>query len=67
MMHGKAIWKPEVDEITKASRGIAPGPHKGGLHHPAWTLSCNDQHADTHRVMSYSHKTQSFMTNKGEQ
>ena len=28
-MHGKAIWKPGIGEIAKASRDIAPGPHKG--------------------------------------
>ena len=37
MMHGKAIWKPEICEMAKASRDIAPGPHKGGLQQPIWT------------------------------
>ena len=31
MMHEKAIWKPGIGEIVKASRGIAPESHKGGL------------------------------------
>ena len=31
MMHGKAIRKPWIDEITKASRGIAPCTPQGGL------------------------------------
>ena len=29
-MHGKAIWKHGIGKIAKASRDIAPGPHKGG-------------------------------------
>ena len=33
-MHGKAIWKPRLGEIAKASRGIAPGPHKRGFTAP---------------------------------
>ena len=33
-MHRKAIWKPGIGEIPNVSRGIAPGPHKVGLHHP---------------------------------
>ena len=37
MMHGEAIWKPGIGEITKASRGIAPEPQKWGLQHPIWT------------------------------
>ena len=28
-MHGKAIWKHGIGKIAKASRDIAPGPHKG--------------------------------------
>ena len=31
MMHGKAIWKPGIDEIAKASRGIAPWTPQGEL------------------------------------
>ena len=60
-MHGKTIWKPGIGKIAKASRGIAPGPNKGGFQRPIWTPSCNSQHADARRVMAYSHKTQSFM------
>ena len=40
---------------------------QGGLQHHIWTPSCNDQHADACRVMAYSHKTQTFMENKGQQ
>ena len=29
-MHGKVIWKHGIGKISKASRDIAPGPHKGG-------------------------------------
>ena len=31
MMHGKAIWKPGIAEIVKASRDFSPEPHKEGL------------------------------------
>ena len=31
MLHGKAIWKPGIAEIVKATRGFAPGPHKWDL------------------------------------
>ena len=48
--------------IAKASRGIVPGPHKGGLQHLIWTCSCNGQRADTHWVMTYNQKTQSVMS-----
>ena len=34
MMHGKAIWKPRIAEIVKASRDFAPELHKGALSHP---------------------------------
>ena len=30
MMDRKAIWKPGIAEIVKASRDFAPEPHKGG-------------------------------------
>ena len=30
MKHGKAIWKPGIAEIVKASRDFAHEPHKGG-------------------------------------
>ena len=55
MMYGKAVWKPGIGEIAKASSGIAPEPHKGGLKHPIQTSSCN------------GHKTQFFMKNRGQQ
>ena len=61
MMHGKAIWKPGIGEIAKASKRITPGPHKGGLQRLMWTLSCKSQRAETHWVMAYSHKTRSFI------
>ena len=67
MMHGKAIWKPGVGKIAKASRGIAHGPYKGGLQYLIWTPSSKGQHADIHCVMAYDHKTQSFMKNWGHQ
>ena len=28
-MHGKTIWKLGIGELAKASRDIAPEPHKG--------------------------------------
>ena len=46
MIHGKAIWKPGIGEITKASRCTAPGPRKESLQHLTWTPSCKDQCAD---------------------
>ena len=64
---GKAIWKPGIGEIAKVSRGIAPGPQRWGLQHPIWTPSCNVQRADACWVMAYSHKTQSFIKNRGQQ
>ena len=57
MMDGNAIWKPGIGEIAKASWGIAPEPLKGGLERHIWTPSCKD----VRWVMTYSHKTQSFM------
>ena len=30
-MLGNTIWKSEIGGIAKASRAIAPQPHKGGL------------------------------------
>ena len=33
-MRGKAIWKTGIGEIAKASKDIAPAPHKGGLQRP---------------------------------
>ena len=59
MMHGKAIWKPVIGEIARS--------HKGGLQHLKRTPSCKGQHADKHWVMAYSHKTQFFMKNGGQQ
>ena len=63
-MHGKVIWKPGIGEIVKAFRGIAPRPQ---LQCPLWTPNCNGQHADTRKVVTYSHKTQFFMKNEGQQ
>ena len=34
MMHGKAIWKPGITEIAKASKGFAPGAYKEDLQCP---------------------------------
>ena len=66
-MHGKAIWKPGISEMAKTSRDIAPGPYKGGLQRPIRTPSYNGQRADARWVMTYGHKTQSFMKNGGQQ
>ena len=41
----KGYLKTWISEIAKASRDIAPGPHKGGSQCPIWTAICND-HAD---------------------
>ena len=57
MMDGNAIWKPGIGEIAKASWGIAPEPLKGGLERHIWTPRCKG----VRWVMTYSHKTQSFM------
>ena len=38
MIHGKANWRQEIAETAKASRGIAPGPHKVGLTAPHMNL-----------------------------
>ena len=46
MMHEKAIWKPGIGEIAKASRDTAPGPHKGGFQRLILTPSCKGQRAD---------------------
>ena len=40
MMHGKAIWKPGIRVIAKASSGISRKPYNGDLQHPIWTPSC---------------------------
>ena len=66
-MHGKAIWKPVIAEIVKASRDFAPEPHNGGLIAPPWTPNWKGQRADARWVMAYVHKTQSFMKNGGQQ
>ena len=39
-MHGKAIWKPGIRVIAKASSGISRKPYNGDLQHPIWTPSC---------------------------
>ena len=44
--------KPGIAEIAKAW---------------AWTPSCQTQRADAHWVFAYSHKTESFIKNKGQQ
>ena len=33
-MHGKAFWKPGIDEIAKASKGIALGPTREAYNFP---------------------------------
>ena len=67
MMHEKAILKPGIGEIGKATRGISSWPHKGGLQHPIWISSCKGQRADVRWVIAYSHKTQFFMKKWGQQ
>ena len=69
-MHGKAIWKPELDEIAKASRGIAPGTYKegGGVYSASYEPPvAGVQCADARCIVAYGHKTQSFMKNGGQQ
>ena len=69
-MHGKVIWKPRIAEIVKAPRDVAPESLKGkggGLTVHPWTPSCKGQHVDARCVMTYSHKTQSFMKNGDQQ
>ena len=61
MMHGTAIWKRGIGEMAKASKSIAPGTHNGGLQHPIWTPCGNGQRNDTPWVISFDHKTQSFV------
>ena len=67
MINIKSIWKPGFGKIAKASRGIAPGSHKGGLQRPIWKISCKGQRADVRWVMAHEHKTQSFMKNGDQQ
>ena len=67
MIHRKSIWKPGIGKIAKVCRGIAPGPHKGGLTVPHMSPSCKDQRADVRWIMAYERKTQSFMKNRGQQ
>ena len=67
MINRTSIWKPGIGKITKASKGIVPGHHKGALQRPIWTPSCKGQRADVRWVMAYEHKTQSFMENGGQQ
>ena len=60
MMHGKAIWKPGIGEITKAPMGIAPEPYKGAVCSiPYEPQTARSQHADVHWIIAYGHKTQS--------
>ena len=36
----KVNWKSGIRNLVKASRGNAPGPHKGGLQHLIWNPRC---------------------------
>ena len=65
LINGKAVWKPGIGEIDKASRGIVLEPHKWCLQHPIWILDGRNQRADAPWVIAYEHKTQSFMKNGG--
>ena len=50
-MHGKAIWKPELDEIAKASRGIAPGTYKVGFTVPYMNPQLQESNVLMHIVL----------------
>ena len=63
-MHGKAIWKPGIGEIAKASWGIA---WRGVYSTPYKPPASKGQHTDARWVMAYDHKTQYFMKNGGQQ
>ena len=55
MMHGKAIWKPEIGEMAKTSRDLAPGPHsEDGAYSAPYNFP-----------VSYGNKTQFFMKSEG--
>ena len=56
-----------MSEIAKAFKGIAPGLHKGSYSTPYEPPAARSQCADTRWVMTYGHKTQSFMKNGGQQ
>ena len=64
MMHGKAIWKAGIGEISKASRGNAT---RWVYSTPNELPAAKGQHADAHWVMTYGYKTQSFMKNGGQE
>ena len=73
-MHGETIWKSGMDEIAKAFMDIALDPTWGGggaystpYDPPPPPPSCKGHHVDKLEVMAYSHKTQSFMKNGGQQ
>ena len=62
------IEKRGIGEIAKSSRGIAPGPHNGGLTVPHMNPpSGHGQSVDVRWVMVYGHKTESFIKNGGQQ
>ena len=63
-MHGKAIWKPGISEITKASTGNAA---REVYNIPYEHRAARGQSADARWVIAYSHKTQSFMKNGAQQ
>ena len=63
-MHGKAIWKPGISEITKSSRGNAIRLVYSASYEPQ---AARGQRADAHWVINYGHKTQSFLKNGGQQ
>ena len=67
MMHGKVIWKRGVGELAKASRGIAPGPHKGAYSAPFEPPVGMANLLKHIGFWPYDHKTQSFMKNGGQQ
>ena len=66
-MHGKAIWKPGLDEIAKASRSIASDPTGKFYSYPYQPPVASSHCADSSCVMVYGHKTQSFIKTTGQQ
>ena len=73
MMHEKAIWKPGIGEIAKASKDKDNATRRGGdggVTAPHMSPQLQDAHwvmAYFHWVMAYFHKTQLFMKNGGQQ
>ena len=68
MMHEKAIWKHGIRAWNPKLPGVLPlNPLSGFTSPPYEPKAARGQHAAARWVMAYSHKTQSFMKNKGQQ